>query len=428
MKKTALFLVLCLLCLPSLAFAQQVEIISIEGNVYTRDHENAEWQTPGVGQILNKDTEIMTGDDGKCVIAFDAARKNTVTIEKGSSIKIENIVPGSVFLPKGRVFTLIRNIGQVGRFEVKTPTAVSGARGTGWVTEFENGATSVSVFEDNVFVAGLAADGHVVSELNIQEEYQVHIPTGGVANEPEQVSETDKREWDSNVKTIELIISDFEQKVMKEGHAVSQPMDGKKDLVRGPEDQKHMQDMVDKMKNSGNYTDDQIQKVQQAMSGDAHTMSPGDMIEVMQIMSEMGGLNPEMQSMMREMMDRQGELEHMSPDERRAAMREMEERYGIEGRFHEGDHMMPGEFHQYMAGEFGPRPDGGYQYDYQGDHFFGGFDYVWDSAIGMYVSDHLPTLTEEQYNTILQQQQQSGFECICPACHPLGDPAIYCPH
>ena len=339
MKKTVLLIVLCLLCLPSFALAQQVEIISIQGDVYTRDNENAEWQTPGVGQILNKDTEIMTGDDGKCVIAFDAERKNTVTIEKGSRIKIENIVPGGVFLPKGRVFTLIRNIGQVGQFEVKTPTAVSGARGTGWVTEFENGATSISVFEDNVLVTGLDTNGLAVSELDVQQEYQVQIPAGGAVPEPERVSESERQEWDNNVRSIDQIISDLEQKTMKEGQGAPQPMDAKKDPARGPEDQKRIQDM--------------------------------------------GGNPP----------------------------------------------MTPGGFSQYMAGEFGPRHGGGGQpYDYQGDKFFGAFDRRWDSGTGRYVQDHLPSLTEEQHNTIFQPLPPPGGGCVCPACHPDGDPAIYCPH
>jgi len=430
MKKAGLFIIACLLFLPSTTFAQQVEVILIKGKVHTRSDERSKWQKPEEGQILEKNAEIKTGFSGKCVIAFDREKKNTVTIEKRSRIKIENIVPGSVFLPKGRVFTLIRNIDQVGDFKVKTPTAVTGARGTGWVTEFENGITSVSVFEDNVFVTGLDDDGFAISQIDVKEEYQTHISPGGAYHEPEKVSEAEKHEWNNEIQTVEYFISDHEKKMMRERRGPYQPGSRKGDYVPGPEEQKHMQDMITKMRDSGDYTEEQIQRMEQAMTGDMYDMSPGAMIEVMQTMDQMNELYPDMQAMMKEMIERQDELEGMSPQEIEAAIHEMEERHGVgygdDEYYGPGHYEMSGEFLQHMQDEYGFQPSD-QPYDYGSDTYFGEFDYVWDSATGLYVSDYLPTLTEEQYNTVLEQAQQDGFTCECPFCHPDGSPEINCP-
>ena len=127
-----------------LALAQEARVVSFKGNVLVKENKISKWKKAHENMRLGPDVQIKTKGNSICTLTFDENKKSIVTIEKASAVKIESVQPGSIFLSKGRVFALIKNINESKKFEVKTPTAVAGARGTGWMTEFDGKKTSVS--------------------------------------------------------------------------------------------------------------------------------------------------------------------------------------------------------------------------------------------------------------------------------------------
>jgi len=191
----------------SWVLAQEVTIIGIEGKVFVRQDFQSQWEEAQVNKVITQDWEIETKGNSLCVLAFDAKRKNIITVKEYTKIKIESVLPGRVFLPEGRVFALIKNLEESKQFEVRTPTAISGARGTGWLTEVIDGITNVSCFDDVVFVDSLDPSGAVTGQIDLVKGLEVNIEDTAVeANDIKQVSESDIQEWEGFFNSVQNLV------------------------------------------------------------------------------------------------------------------------------------------------------------------------------------------------------------------------------
>ncbi|MEK7849389.1 MAG: hypothetical protein AAB213_01000, partial [Candidatus Omnitrophota bacterium] len=107
---------------------------------------------------------------------------------------LENIKPGNIFLPEGRVFSLIKNLSKAEKFQIRTPTAIAGARGTSWATGFHGGQANVACFSDTAFVDGLDASGQVTGERDLPSGFSVDVGEGGVFGDISPLSDADNRQ------------------------------------------------------------------------------------------------------------------------------------------------------------------------------------------------------------------------------------------
>ena len=195
-------------CLAPAAWAQEAQVIAVKGVVVYRPDSAADWKRAESGIRLDSNAEIKTAKDASCTLAFDLAKKNILTIKEDTILKIESVLPGHVHLSEGRVFALIKNIGGAGKFEVKTPTAVAGARGTGWLTEFAEGETSVSCFDDVVFVASLDDAGNITGEKDLTEGFGIDIREDIAESDIREITETERSEWQEFVSMIEAVVEE----------------------------------------------------------------------------------------------------------------------------------------------------------------------------------------------------------------------------
>jgi len=113
--------------------------------------------------------------------------------------------PGRIFLKEGRVFSIIKGVATQGSFQVRTPTSVSGARGTAWLTHFGTGRTEVSVFEDNVFVSGIDAAGNVTDEIDVATGQGVSVAADGLLGEIFVVSVEEINEWREEKQELQAL-------------------------------------------------------------------------------------------------------------------------------------------------------------------------------------------------------------------------------
>jgi len=209
-----MLLMACFVLAASWAFAQEARIIAIEGKVVVRQNAASDWTRSAVGMALTKESQVKTADNGTCTLSFDAENKALLTIQPGAQVTLESILPGSVFLKEGRVFSLIKNLKQIKKFEVKTPTAVSGARGTGWLTEFSEGRSTVTCFDDVVHVASLDDAGKIINERDISEGVGVEVrreSMGGMRGmrnemrEIKEISREHREQWREFVHGMEKV-------------------------------------------------------------------------------------------------------------------------------------------------------------------------------------------------------------------------------
>ena len=192
--KYALVMLAAFLFVPCYAFAQVAKIVDVGGKVTVKTDASADWKKAKVNMVLNKDAELETKENSYCTLAFDEEQKNIVTLKQNSRIRIDSIKPGAVFLPQGRVFSLIKNLPKNATFEVRTPTAVAGARGTGWVTQTEGDHVSEKCFDDVIYVQGLDPQGNITGETDLPQGSGMDIQ-GGQLGSRHTLGDDDYKEW-----------------------------------------------------------------------------------------------------------------------------------------------------------------------------------------------------------------------------------------
>lgn len=195
MKKIFMFFGIAqLLLFPGPGLAQTAKVIDVQGQVLVKKEVSASWDEAKINMLLKKDAEIRTKAGARCTLAFDEEHKNILTVQENSLIKLENIKPGNIFLPEGRVFSLIKNLSKAEKFQIRTPTAIAGARGTGWATGFHGGLTNVACFSDTAFVNGLDESGQVTEERDLPSGFSVGVGEGGIFGDMSPLSDADNRQ------------------------------------------------------------------------------------------------------------------------------------------------------------------------------------------------------------------------------------------
>ena len=188
------------------AFAQEARIIEVVGEVFARADSDSSWKRAEIDLLLSKDGEIKTESGSSCILAFDEKRKNIIKIDESTEIMIESVFPGKVFLPEGRVFSFIKDLNATEKFEVRTPKAVSGARGTGWLTVVSEGRTEVSCFDHEIYVGSIGENGEVGAKIELQEGLQIHVENATVEYQNiKEIPDSAKQEWQSFVGAVEQL-------------------------------------------------------------------------------------------------------------------------------------------------------------------------------------------------------------------------------
>ena len=165
---------------------EPAEILDLQGEVSVRVPPGMDLKKAEKGSQLIEGSEIVTGSDSSCRVGLGHDQKNAVKLYDNSRAILVSLDPVRIDLQSGKIFSLVRGLKKDTRFEVKTPTAIASARGTGW------GQTSkeISVLEDTVHVQGSAGQ-----ETDVPEGKGIEMNQDGTFGELFDVSEQSKSEW-----------------------------------------------------------------------------------------------------------------------------------------------------------------------------------------------------------------------------------------
>jgi hypothetical protein len=108
-----------------------------DANVFMRS-PGGEWQSAKDGMVILPGDEIRTAPDAKVKVLLDDGKTGTVEVKEGSLFRIEtaalNATTGDkttlLDLALGKVLVQVQKLQGGSRFEVRTPTALTGVRGT----------------------------------------------------------------------------------------------------------------------------------------------------------------------------------------------------------------------------------------------------------------------------------------------------------
>ena len=149
MKKVILAFVLVLLFV-NIAFA--AELIYKKGTVQIMRKGQDFWIQANPGARVEEGDKVKTFKGSVCEIAFDSAKKNILKVDEDTQVTMESFGQTVVSMDKGKVLSRLKGLEAGSTFEVRTPTAVAGAAGTGWGVETDGQRTTVLVFENSVYL------------------------------------------------------------------------------------------------------------------------------------------------------------------------------------------------------------------------------------------------------------------------------------
>lgn len=118
------------------AFAQDnaITIVGMAGQVSVKIAPSADWVEAKVGMMLKAKDEVKTGEKG--VVIMELPSKSSVSLKPNSQAVLDELVYEAaakkigVNMSVGEIRVIIDKVDSPSEFVVKTPTAISGARGT----------------------------------------------------------------------------------------------------------------------------------------------------------------------------------------------------------------------------------------------------------------------------------------------------------
>lgn len=137
--------------MPSISHASAGFLESFSGAVFLKTKATGKWATAQKGTAVEPGDRVKTGEDGRALVKLSDGTKLTIAnlteLEiTGYSLK-KSERSASLFLSSGKMRAIVSKFSGRSDFKVKTPTAVSGVRGTDFIV-MNQGEANVLFGED----------------------------------------------------------------------------------------------------------------------------------------------------------------------------------------------------------------------------------------------------------------------------------------
>ncbi|MBN1871236.1 MAG: FecR domain-containing protein [Candidatus Omnitrophica bacterium] len=141
-----------------LSYAEEevAEIVGLSGTVLICLEGEEEYAAASDDMFLKAGDAIETKDDSYAELVFEEEGENIVRMESGSRAVFTLEENEKIELLEGEIFSTLNRLSGDATFEIKTPSAVAGVRGTDWITKVDDtGATEIETLGGSVYVKGL---------------------------------------------------------------------------------------------------------------------------------------------------------------------------------------------------------------------------------------------------------------------------------
>ncbi len=176
---------------------REAKVISVKGDVNIQRSGKTGWVQAKEGMALTDGDTARTAKDSVIEIAFDSDKKNIVRLYENSTAILRGKMLRQVELPKGKIRFVVKSLRSDSSFEIKTPTVVAGARGSGGDVIAGDNMDTVKTFEDELFVQSFDEQGNMIQEISLKEGWEVMIERFEAPGELVEITDTDKGDWDS---------------------------------------------------------------------------------------------------------------------------------------------------------------------------------------------------------------------------------------
>ena len=219
-------------------------VVSYAGDVQIFSGKTNEKIDCFVGIELVDETKIVTGEESYIEVVFDKRKNRMIKVTANSEVVIKFTGSDRVELVDGEVFAMLKNMEKGEVFRVKTPTAVCGARGTGWRTKTNGKETDVSVFDNKVFVRGFKKDGKPMEkEKWVKKGYERKIKKFEKPGKEKKIPEKRMNGYKKQMAAFKAASSGKKKKKDKKSGIADKRRQHKMERVQNRKDTKKFEDL-----------------------------------------------------------------------------------------------------------------------------------------------------------------------------------------
>lgn len=177
--------------------AREAKVILVKGDVNIQKAEKTDWIAAEDGMTLVDGDTARTAKDSVIEIALDRDNKNIVRLAENSTAILRGKMLKQIELPKGNIRFVVKSLRSDSSFEIKTPTVVAGARGSGGDVIAGDDMDTVRAFEDELFVQSFDEQGNLIQEISLKEGWEVMVERFEAPGELIEITDRDRGDWDS---------------------------------------------------------------------------------------------------------------------------------------------------------------------------------------------------------------------------------------
>lgn len=172
---------------PSIIFSEEIaHLTNIKGKVFLI--RGGKTQTPVNNLALYPKDIIETLKNSSCEIFFTdlsitLLEENTKLILKAIS-KTQNNKQANYFLNAGKIFSTVSKLNKNDSFNIQTPIAIAGIRGTEFSVDAENNSSEVAVYDGDVEVTTLSKEGKVLGKQKIKKGFFLKLEKNKKPGQP----------------------------------------------------------------------------------------------------------------------------------------------------------------------------------------------------------------------------------------------------
>ncbi|MBU0467528.1 MAG: FecR family protein [Candidatus Omnitrophica bacterium] len=222
MKKYQILVSLIVLFFGIIGFTMIVnaaEVLYLEGRVQMQSSTDIEWTPLAKGMQVEIGDSIRTARNSFVDIALDKAKLNTIRIDPKSLVVLNSENSGTfdrLDLTKGRVVANLEDLKSGMNFEINTPSAIAGVRGSSYSVYVEKDSDEVLAFKDTVFIKAFDFNKNELLELMLPEGFKTFIERFG---EPSALIQIATQEFERFDNIMEDVSSSIEGKMVERAKA-----------------------------------------------------------------------------------------------------------------------------------------------------------------------------------------------------------------
>jgi hypothetical protein len=158
------------------------------------------WLAASLGTTIQQGDTLRTGEGGRLKVIF--ADESVLSLAAGSELLVDETVydagggrvRSAIDLLRGKVRALVNeNAGDV--FELGTPTAVAGVRGTDFIAVYDESAARTDVVGVTGAIGVRSKLGVVAPEVTVRSQYITRVERGKLPTKPEKLDDVLFRQY-----------------------------------------------------------------------------------------------------------------------------------------------------------------------------------------------------------------------------------------